>query len=366
MAENQNQHVYNQKIGNGPSAEKGDTVLIRYWISQTLGDLNNYKSSLKSGFYEFVLGDGTTHSLVDAYMQNINFENESAVEGMRVGGSADIHINKEYISADDVESNFIKNSDYYIEIFLISVKKKDVQTARTALNEDAYVSMLRQFKRKGFKFSLFHDDADTDKKVYLRHDIDFDIHAAVKMAEIDHQNRIRSTFFVMFNSGYYNILSPEVKDALYKINSLGHTIGIHIDTESVNEKELKIFMTIANSIIDTYFGSIVNKTLISFHKPDIRAIQALNLSDYINVYDDKYFSDILYFSDSGGEWKYGSPLAFLNRGSLEEVCNFQLLIHPVWWIASGSDQHEKLKNTFNANAHRQYSALKNKNEYKYL
>ena len=63
-----------------------------------------------------------------------------------------------------------------------------------------------------------------------------------------------------------------------------------------------------------------------------------------HAYENRYFKEIKYFSDSGGHFKYGHPIKsqeFRNKTSM------QLLIHPIWWVSKGKNPSEKLKNWMN-------------------
>jgi hypothetical protein len=61
----------------------------------------------------------------------------------------------------------------------------------------------------------------------LRHDIDISLPAALKMAQIERDLNIKSTYFVLFSSKFYNVLEGDNVDILKQISKLGHEIGLH-------------------------------------------------------------------------------------------------------------------------------------------
>lgn len=66
--------------------------------------------------------------------------------------------------------------------------------------------------------------SEADKSVIIRHDIDLQIEKAVKMAEIEHDMNVSSTYFVLVSSNFYNIFSKRNEDYLRRICDLGHAV----------------------------------------------------------------------------------------------------------------------------------------------
>ena len=83
------------------------------------------------------------------------------------------------------------------------------------------------------------DKTFSDDKVVLslRHDVDDDINASIKMAYIEHKYGIVSTYFILHTAKYYGITKANYFKRNDKIiyyleklqNSFGHEIGIHND-----------------------------------------------------------------------------------------------------------------------------------------
>ena len=61
--------------------------------------------------------------------------------------------------------------------------------------------------------SLFFNEKIKNKfNIILRHDIDFDVDYALKMAKMENKLNIKSTyFFFLLKSNFYNILNPNIE-----------------------------------------------------------------------------------------------------------------------------------------------------------
>ena len=66
---------------------------------------------------------------------------------------------------------------------------------------DHYGKTLKKIKEKR-KFATFRKNSDHD--VILRHDIDCSLKAALKMAKIEDDLDVTSTYFILLTSEFYN------------------------------------------------------------------------------------------------------------------------------------------------------------------
>ncbi len=84
-----------------------------------------------------------------------------------------------------------------------------------------------------YEFSKTYDS--TKIIVSLRHDVDVAIISAQKMAEIEAQNGVHSTYYILHTASYYHPQNDfedhnnTVLEQIKKIHGLGHEIGIHND-----------------------------------------------------------------------------------------------------------------------------------------
>lgn len=190
-----------------------------------------------------------------------------------------------------------------------------------------YKNLIKEFLKSGYSFEPFDGNYSTEGAVYLRHDVDFSVKFAYKMALADHSLGVRSTFFFMPNSELYNLYSKRAFDLVNGISEMGHDVCLHVDADIIND--LQAVLTCFKS----YYPHS-KTTIISFHQPNENTKNCSLPMEIIDVYNPRFVSDIEYASDSGGEWKYGCPLlrtSYKNKGS------FQLLTHPLWWMSQGSE-----------------------------
>lgn len=206
------------------------------------------------------------------------------------------------------------------------------------MNNEEYKKLLSTIIKKGFAFKKFEDFVENKNgQLILRHDIDFSIEYAVEMSEIEKFFGVKSTYFFLISCENYNLLSKKNVESVKTIMNVGHSVGLHFDPTSYDNEleglkyELEIFQN--------YFGQT---KLLSFHRPSNKILQGVNWipNDIINSYSKKYYNDITYISDSGGEFSFGHPF---ENSSFLSLKNIQLLIHPIWWMTESEKITDKIK-----------------------
>ena len=205
---------------------------------------------------------------------------------------------------------------------------------------DSYKYIIKNFLKNDFEFSFF-SDALHKKSICLRHDIDFSIQDALKIAIIEDEIGIYSSYFIMISSNTYNPFSESNFKAIKKIKSLGHKISLHFDPSIYNDplsgfkKEKKIF--------ESFFK--INIDLFSIHKPG-KFLDDNNrhLDNCEHTYQNKYFKDMTYISDSGGKDIQDKLKNFLSFYKGETI---HLLLHPIWWTQTNNNPTQTLENWIN-------------------
>ena len=128
-----------------------------------------------------------------------------------------------------------------------------------------YRVILEMGKSK-FEFHFYDEVQGRQSYILWRHDVDFSIHRAVRLATIERQANVKSTYFIHLHSEYYNLFERDISDLIYKIKDLGHQIGLHFDTHYYDirtEDELEEKIALEKEIIDRVFG--IKPTVFSFH-----------------------------------------------------------------------------------------------------
>lgn len=191
-----------------------------------------------------------------------------------------------------------------------------------------YSYILNNALRAGYEFKGFHEQVSENSKViFLRHDIDASVSMALQMAEFEAELGVRSTYFVLPNSPLYNLLEDEVIEILIKIRNMGHWTGLHVDLPNTALFK-NVTIEEATNILFKSFSSLVPfEPVISYHRPT-RDVFGLKFESFVNTYENRFFKDIKYLSDSKKNWREGCPCQVILEGKYEQL---QLLTHPVWW-----------------------------------
>ncbi len=218
-----------------------------------------------------------------------------------------------------------------------------------------------------------------EKFMLIRHDVDHDIWTAKKMAVIETENNIQSTFFILHTAPYFRNNVKQTMKICREIQSLGHEIGLHnnlitsffknntdpyrelCELMNLFKKEgISISGTAAhgsrfiqninksldkNSIIKYanyfVFSEIYkNKLMLIKDKilpPDLifnnikLKLPCINMNDFDLQYEAYFIHFDKYVSDAGRKfWSVGNdPLKEINNLSNGDV--LQCLLHPIWW-----------------------------------
>ena len=191
----------------------------------------------------------------------------------------------------------------------------------------------------------YKDVKDNTKKFcVLRHDIEFSIDRAYKLAKIENELGVESTYTVQVRNNTYNALSEKNINLISKIRDLGHHIGLHQNPPSSMKLEtLKDYIMRDINILEDSYGFKIDR--FAFHRPKKEYLNCyVELENKINCYDKKFFHffedkpetlEILYLADSNHKWKYGYPLDF----DFSKIDKLQLLTHPFSWSEKGADNY---------------------------
>ena len=76
----------------------------------------------------------------------------------------------------------------------------------------------------------FFDQNYVNSSILLRHDLEFSIPIALKMAHIEAALGIKATYFVQLHSEFYNALEKDSIKSILAIKNLGHQIGLYFDS----------------------------------------------------------------------------------------------------------------------------------------
>ena len=198
---------------------------------------------------------------------------------------------------------------------------------------DHYGELLEAAKTGGYRFARFGDGPEPGD-LFLRHDIDLSLHAAVSMAELEAELEVHATYLLMTESVFYNLASSEGVEAVSRLRELGHTVGLHA--------------VYPNVVLDERFAPVV-----SWHNPEPQHMSE-EIPNAINAYGQRYFSPQTYRSDSNQRWRAGCPHEELRAGSFRWL---QVLVHPEIWVYPGSTMGQTMRAMLDAEKERRLSQL---------
>jgi hypothetical protein len=181
-----------------------------------------------------------------------------------------------------------------------------------------YEELLEAAAKGGYRWARFdHEPRDGD--LFLRHDVDLSLEAALAMAAFEHELGAQATYFLMRESVFYNLDSAAGREAVARLRELGHAVGLH----GVHPR----------GALDDRFDPV-----LAWHNPD-RDYISEPVDGAVNAMQPPWFSPDHYRSDSNQHWRSGCPHEALARAEFPWL---QLLTHPEIWVYPGETMRETM------------------------
>lgn len=220
---------------------------------------------------------------------------------------------------------------------------------------DNYRKLIKQAKIN-YQF-IFYDqlkESNNSNRALWRHDVDLSLHRAFKLAKIEHEEEVYSTYFIQFSTTFYNIFETEIKNLVLEILKLGHQIGLHFDPTvyTINSHEdFEIFLNFEKNILENLFNTKI--TSFSFHSPleEYLNLGTFEICGMINTYSAILQNNFEYCSDSCGYWRHKRLEDFLEQGHK----NIQVLTHPEWWQEEIMSPRDRVHRCINGRANKNKS-----------
>jgi hypothetical protein len=181
----------------------------------------------------------------------------------------------------------------------------------------------------------FFDEPPIPGALFLRHDVDLSLDAALRMAGLEAEAGVASTYFLMTESVFYNLASSEGRKAIARLRAFGHRIGLHAVYPNAARAER--------------FDPV-----IAWHNPDAEYMTA-PVNGLVNVMAPPYFSPETYRSDSNQHWRSGCPHDDLRAAAFPWL---QLLVHPEIWVYDGATMAETMRSLLEAEKERRVEQLR--------
>lgn len=208
-------------------------------------------------------------------------------------------------------------------------------------------SELIDLAKQNYIFRTHHNFDKAERFIIWRHDVDISMHNAKKMARIEAEKGIQSTYFLLLHSEYYNLMEREITNCVNEIIELGHQIGLHFDSHYYNiksESELDKYLFMEKRILSEIFQKDINA--FSFHNTSefTMSCRKWEYAGMINTYASYFQEQVGYCSDSHGVWRFRRLSDVLTEGKDERL---QILTHPVWWTSEIMSTKERIEKCIN-------------------
>jgi hypothetical protein len=188
-----------------------------------------------------------------------------------------------------------------------------------------YRELLQAAREGGYRFAVFDREPQAGD-LFLRHDVDLALPAAVELAGVEQEEGAVATYFLMRESVFYNLDSEEGRWAIEQLRARGHRVGLHA--------------VWPNAELDDRFDPV-----IAWHNPDPPYMAEPIEGGAVNVMQPPWFTQGHYRSDSHQHWRSGCPHEELAAGSFEWL---QLLVHPEIWVYDGATMRETMASLLDA------------------
>jgi hypothetical protein len=218
-----------------------------------------------------------------------------------------------------------------------------VENSREEFTYDYYKRFMSRLS-EAYSFTTFKEgkktSGETGPFVIMRHDIDMDLEAALRLSKLENDLGISSTYFFMVRCSLYNVFGSSEAEQVKDILTAGHHFGLHFDCSlyaDITADNLRLYISKECSLLEDFFHRPVEA--ISFHRPTALELSGVELEEWPQTYEKVFSERYKYFSDSRGRWAYGHPLeseAFSRRE------NLHIGVHPVWWTEAPTKPYERL------------------------
>jgi hypothetical protein len=196
---------------------------------------------------------------------------------------------------------------------------------------------------KNYEFICYPEAKEKENFILWRHDVDFSMHVARKLAEIENEKGVRSTYFIYPHCEFYNVLEKEVFLLVKEIQKLGHKIGLHFDSHFYNiqsSSQLDEALNKEKKLLIDFFEAEIE--VFSFHNNNTFTMSCEDWSygGLINTYAKFFKKDVGYCSDSHGIWRFSRLSNVLEDAEHRKL---QVLTHPEWWQDTPMAPRQRIK-----------------------
>ncbi len=210
--------------------------------------------------------------------------------------------------------------------------------------ESGYRRVVCEAKRR-YRFEPFGTDCE-ESHVLWRHDVDFSVHRAARLAAIEVEEAVTATYFFSLHSTFYNLFERAIADlARGIIGRDGHRLGLHFDSDFYDSvtsaDDLAQKVTAEAALLRDLLEAPVEA--VSFHNPGLEhddlSFDADEIAGLVNAYGRSLRERYGYVSDSNGYWRFRRLLDVVSEAAEERL---HVLTHPEWWQPEAMAPRERI------------------------
>ena len=194
---------------------------------------------------------------------------------------------------------------------------------------DSYKNLIQAIRESGYQFADYHNFNNFENPCILRHDIDYSLERALNFARLEEDLSVKSTYFVLVTSDFYNPLSNKSRTIIKTIKKYGHEIGLHFDEVSYKELNKESIVDAIKKECSILQEIIEDKvTTVSMHRPSKWVLEAdLQIPEIVNSYGKCFFHDFKYVSDSRMRWRE-DVMKYVTEKTYPKL---HILTHAFWY-----------------------------------
>jgi hypothetical protein len=208
--------------------------------------------------------------------------------------------------------------------------------------EEGYRRLLRMAKDR-YAFAAF-DAAPDGAHVLWRHDLDYSVHRALRIAEIEADEGVRATYNLLLHSELYNLFEHGVFERARRILDLGHWLGLHFDAGFYGGFDTADALAEKVAWERDILAQLLERpvTAFSLHNTDVSSSAGFD-ADVVAGLPSANGRTLRethgYVSDSNGYWRYRSLSEVLESGEHDRL---HVLTHPEWWQADPMSPRDRI------------------------
>lgn len=189
-----------------------------------------------------------------------------------------------------------------------------------------YENLISLLINHHYEIADYHDYDQFERCVILRHDVDFSLEKALKFAEIEKALSVRSTYFMLLSTDFYNVASAKSLGIIERIIKCDHEIGLHFD-EIKYKDNVRDHVIAEADILKAILSNYPIRT-VTMHRPSKSTLAAgYDFGDIVNCYGEVFFHDFKYISDSRKHWREDADLVITS----DRFNRLHILTHPFWY-----------------------------------